>query len=726
MSIEKEILDSIAILIKKSAESNTQIYIGTVTNLNGNKCSMLLNGKVLESVRVYGTTPPVGAILPVFVPSGNFNVAFTMYMQGGGGSSTGGAVTSVAGKTGDVTLTKADVGLSNVANVLQYSEQNKPPYPVTSVNGQTGEVELTIPSAYTLPVASSTTLGGVKPVAKTDKMTQDVGVDTSGKLYVVPSDAAVKSVNGKTGAVSLTASDVGALPDTTDIPTATSDLTNDSGYITAANAPVRSVNSKIGVVTLTASDVNAVPTAGGDMTGNLNVKDGDGNTKCKFETNGWITGTWLRTTEDTHLASTSKKVAVISDGWIYDRTPAELKSDMGIIDYVLPVANSMTLGGVRPTDKTAAMTQKVGVDANGVLYVESSSNYVVTMMRDYSLTSVGFKADRTRNEIIAAMADGKQVILAFDDGKKTLNFFPLVYAPNNDLTLFEVPFYLEYNETTEVIVVKDTAGATKVMYDYSLASEDETGPWLISALGAEIPVATSTRLGGVKPIAKTSDMTQTVGVDSSGRLYTTPGGGSGSGSVVSVNGQTGTVVLKPSDIGALPDTTDVPTKTSQLTNDSGFISSAPVQSVNGQKGVVSLTYSDVGALPSTTTIPSKTSQLTNDSGFLTSAPVTSVNSKAGVVTLNQDDVGNGSTYVRTHNDFTDALKAQISTNATNISGKQAKITTSGILKGNGNGGVSAAVAGTDYAAVNLLVVSATQPTSQPNGGVWYKLGKTLS
>lgn len=110
MSIEKEILDSIAILIKKYAESNTQIYIGTVTNLNGNKCSMLLNGKVLESVRVYGATPPVGAILPVFVPSGNFNVAFTMYMQGSGGSSTVGAVTSVAGKTGDVTLTKADVG----------------------------------------------------------------------------------------------------------------------------------------------------------------------------------------------------------------------------------------------------------------------------------------------------------------------------------------------------------------------------------------------------------------------------------------------------------------------------------------------------------------------------------------------------------------------------------------------------------------------------------------
>ena len=49
-------------------------------------------------------------------------------------------VTSVNNKTGVVTLTKADVGLSQVANVKQYSANNPPPYPVTSVNGQTGAV----------------------------------------------------------------------------------------------------------------------------------------------------------------------------------------------------------------------------------------------------------------------------------------------------------------------------------------------------------------------------------------------------------------------------------------------------------------------------------------------------------------------------------------------------------------------------------------------------------
>lgn len=49
-------------------------------------------------------------------------------------------VTSVNGKTGDVMLVKADVGLNQVANILQYSVKNPPPYPVTSVNGNTGDV----------------------------------------------------------------------------------------------------------------------------------------------------------------------------------------------------------------------------------------------------------------------------------------------------------------------------------------------------------------------------------------------------------------------------------------------------------------------------------------------------------------------------------------------------------------------------------------------------------
>lgn len=40
-------------------------------------------------------------------------------------------------------------------------------------------------SEYTLPIATSDTLGGVKPVAKTETMTQEVGVDENGGLFTL-------------------------------------------------------------------------------------------------------------------------------------------------------------------------------------------------------------------------------------------------------------------------------------------------------------------------------------------------------------------------------------------------------------------------------------------------------------------------------------------------------------------------------------------------------------
>lgn len=60
-------------------------------------------------------------------------------------------VTSVNTKTGAVTLTKSDIGLSNVDNVKQYSTTNPPPYPVTSVNNKTGAVVLDASDVGALP-----------------------------------------------------------------------------------------------------------------------------------------------------------------------------------------------------------------------------------------------------------------------------------------------------------------------------------------------------------------------------------------------------------------------------------------------------------------------------------------------------------------------------------------------------------------------------------------------
>lgn len=64
---------------------------------------------------------------------------------------------------------------------------------------------------------------------------------------------AVSSVNGKTGAVNLNASDVGALPDTTTIPTKTSDLTNDSGFITDVSGK-EDITNRVTFISATSTD----------------------------------------------------------------------------------------------------------------------------------------------------------------------------------------------------------------------------------------------------------------------------------------------------------------------------------------------------------------------------------------------------------------------------------------------------------------------------------------
>lgn len=114
-----------------------------------------------------------------------------------------------------------------------------------------------------------------------------------------------------------------------------------------------------------------------------------------------------------------------------------------------------------------------------------------------------------------------------------------------------------------------------------------------------------------------------------------------------VNGKSleGNITLTASDVGALPNTTSIPAKTSDLTNDSGFITSdsipeVPVKSVNGKTGELTLDAADVGALPAATEIPAKTSDLTNDSGFISSSSVQntySVKTKLLTMVLNKSN-----------------------------------------------------------------------------------------
>ena len=113
--------------------------------------------------------------------------------------------------------------------------------PVTSVNNQTGDVVLDIPAEVTESTVAGwgfTKNTGTYSKPNTGIPATDLAtaVQTSlEKADTALQSAPVTSVNGKTGAVNLSASDVGALPLTTFIPTKTSELTNNSNFVSDAN-----------------------------------------------------------------------------------------------------------------------------------------------------------------------------------------------------------------------------------------------------------------------------------------------------------------------------------------------------------------------------------------------------------------------------------------------------------------------------------------------------------
>lgn len=103
-------------------------------------------------------------------------------------------VSSVNGRSGNVTLTSEDVGLGNLDNERQYSASNPPPYPVASVNGKTGAVNLTADDV------------GARPSDWTpSKSNIGLGLVENERQYSAanPPPYPVTAVNGQTGDVAV-------------------------------------------------------------------------------------------------------------------------------------------------------------------------------------------------------------------------------------------------------------------------------------------------------------------------------------------------------------------------------------------------------------------------------------------------------------------------------------------------------------------------------------------
>ena len=299
------------------------------------------------------------------------------------------SVNSVAGKTGNVTLSKSDVGLSNVDNVQQAPITTE----VNAGDGLTGGGDLSQNRTIILGTPSSlnnTTTNAITtnshthevsyPVDSVAGKTGDVvltksDVDLDNVLNVAQAAASLTLIagDGLTGGGNLTLNRTFTLGDPGTLTLTSTNTVSADSHTHQVNFPVESVAGKTGNVTLTKSDVGlnnvdnvqqapatrtisagAGLTGGGNLTADRTVSMGTPSTLNITSTNS-VTG-------ETHSHSILFPVTTVS-GKTGDVTLS--KSDVGLanVDNVqqapilrnIIAGNGLTGGGNLTADRTITM-----------------------------------------------------------------------------------------------------------------------------------------------------------------------------------------------------------------------------------------------------------------------------------------------------------------------------------------------------------------------------------
>lgn len=163
----------------------------------------------------------------------------------------------------------------------------------------------------------------------------------NGNSGAITYTAPVTSVNTKTGAVSLTASDVGALPDSTAIPSKTSDLTNDSGFITTETDPTVPAWAKASSKpSYTASEVGALPSS----TTYVSTFNGSSGTVTFTETDPTVPSWAKAPSKPTYTAA---EVGALPDSTVIPA--AQVNSDWNAVSGVAQILNKPTIPTVPTT-----------------------------------------------------------------------------------------------------------------------------------------------------------------------------------------------------------------------------------------------------------------------------------------------------------------------------------------------------------------------------------------
>jgi len=438
----------------------------------------------------------------------------------------------------------------------------------------------------------------------------------------------IKTINNEsligTGNITIEGSDFsGSYNDLTDkptIPTKTSDLTNDSGFLTEHQS-IKTINNEslIGTGNLT------IDTFSGDYDDLTNKPTIPSKTSDLTNDSNFVSSSTLAT------VATSGSYNDLSDKPTIPSKTSELTNDSGFLtehQSIKTINNESLIGTGNLTIDTFSgsyndLTDKPTIPTK-TSELTNDSGYVIGS----SLSSVATTGDyddlSNKPTIPSKTSDltNDSGFLTSHQSIKTINNESLVGTGNITVSTFSGS-YNDLSDTptipTKTSDLTNDSGFINQLKTINNESLIGTGNITISSGGTQVQ----------------SDWSET---DTTSMSYI-------------LHKPTLSTVATSGSYNDLSNTPTIPTKTSDLTNDSGFVVGSNLATV--------ATTGDYDDLLDKPTIPSKTSDLTNDSGFLTShQSIKTIN--------NQSLIGTGnikvSTFSGSYNDLTN--KPTLSTVAT--------------------------------------------------------------
>lgn len=522
------------------SESTTPEYTiildGTGTNgfspavnfINQTANSFQIQVQDIEGIKTSGVIPLINSI-------GNGTITITQ-----GGETKGTFTTNQSGNT----TIELDAGGGSITNPLEISQEvnNQTRTLEIGLNSSTGAlysqykiVEAGSSIVRPLPLFSNTgivTNGGLLQQSTiSDGFTYNslsvaidditIKINQDGELYAVGGSGAVDSVNGYTGDVVLTASDVGALPDTTIIPTKTSELINDSNFATVSQIP-------------TVNNPTITFTQGGTTKGTITLNQSSNQT-INFDAGGggssYTAGTGIDITND--VISVDNTVAMKTDipsltgyateqwvsnqGYLTSISSTDIINGLGYTPYNASNPNNYTsnIGTVTsvngnepdtngnvtlsiPTitvdqtyDSTSTNAQS-GVAINGAKFIRNltlgtgSVNIETGAVRtnNYAITIGGSASSSNQGVAIGYNALGNNGVAIGYNAKNTVsNAIQIGTGTNSTANSLQVGSYQLLNTSTGLIPdarISSNIARTSDVADINLSNITNTGKSLIS------------------------------------------------------------------------------------------------------------------------------------------------------------------------------------------------------------------------------------------------------